>query len=1401
MRKHIDDFTAKVLKKALVGCFALLSVSSALADGSKDLYPAGGSGHRAYLLGKGYTAPEAIPFPNAGAHYVYAKEGETITMASSAQGTTKWGDSNGGITLFNPNGSKVIDDNKREGQIPNRTAELAGPKKIKEDSKGGYIPIYYKVPKGGEGIYRVEFTSRGTSGQGGLSSVSDNWTQGSDAVIVAWDVSVLNSNSSDFIPGRVYTTNLNFSNGNTDGSYSEVKFNGIFYVRTNDGFTYRVTHNGTSGIVWAFFVNNLGFTDGYGNSYYKSLNFEASQVTNRIQNPNAIDENGSITHKMFYTFPAKDMPKAATVSIGDGSTSSRGYTTWLNPSVIEPNVDKVTIVGAEGTKGMFGHKGGYVEFDASVEGQQYTINIEANNRIFKTLVGNTVLGKNRVLWDGKDDSGNRIQGKAVPVDVKVQLQGAEVHFPFFDIEYNIGGIAIELLDYNDLTKPISNIVYWDDSEITQAWVDRVYYTSGRYKDTYYDKSHGAIVNPINNSHLLPGNKGQNSTLNGHKWGAGGYYGAGTFGDKKSMDTWTFRVGNQAEEKTTLDVKVADLYTTVSSSINGKPNPTIGNFGDSVVYTVTAGNKGPSDIIADSKKGIKGAPFTFQVPGGVEITNVKIISQKGVTENVRLTYDKATRMYHAELSMHDKGTITYQFEGKLVGGIGNQVAEATIMRPADVTDPDATNGDPKLAPTNPHFECYNNDTSSLGTSSGSIGCNNITETSFMLLGPCVDAVLYYEDFDRGYWNINSGRTDWTNRASISLNADGSIQKNQQGNTIRNGAVGGATSTYSFAPGINDKRYPGYKVQNDIARIPDGHYAVLPPGYVRMGLDDRDPWKTQTWYPNHPEDFYDWTPAWDQPGAIRDMSGAVNGAAFLIRGAASATQSIKPFYEFEVKEPLKANTTYTLDLYSYVTYHDKDYMLIDVIDTEGGQILATVPLKFAGTELPEGAAETGFSLGWIPLTASFRVDDTSCKIDGKKVKVAIRGSQDRALVSGKGFGHTILDNIAFTRRSSEGCTIKATPITCADLCYTDVVGKGFGWDYKEGVYTNGSLLAQKFTQPGTNGGFVVDVYQLDNSFNMVINGVPLYKDELEFESKHPDRNVRFKSDKSTWGERGNGTFRNVNNSNVWDVNNNAKISLVDRLVNPTPVIRVIIDKWGNVKLFGKRTTNSLLEELEVFDKVTKAAVMFEKIHWISDEQKEGANKIDVTQLVKGATKMIGFGYGQKQKDCETCMLEKDGVFNDNNKDKYADIGETITYTFKVKNAGDMDIYDVAIIDPLFGFNISIDEKTKKPVPNFVSLAGDKNNDGILNRNEVWTFEVDYKITKNDIFANKGVYNRAAVKGVGILNTTKMEFEVDSTDPTPYKKGDLGWDPERPYHTFVPLKGRSLLITNPNIYQKIK
>ncbi|MDM1093590.1 DUF7507 domain-containing protein [Myroides odoratimimus] len=1389
----------KITVKVVLTLSLVLGVSTTmLADGSRNLYPSGVKGHRAFLLGKGFTSQESIPFPNEGAHYVYAKVGETITMASSAQGNGRW-DAKGGITLYNPSGSIVVNNNQTQGQIPNRSAELAGPK-LSTSSQGGYTPIYYEVPKGGEGIYRVEFTSRNNIGHGPVKYANDNWKQSSDAAIAAWDVSVINGEK--FVDGRVFTTNLNFTNGNfnrneTDAGwdYQHVSFQGEFFVRTNDGFTYKVTHKGSSGIVWAFFVNNNGFFDYYTkNSLYKSMNSEASRVIYNIHNPNTPDNDSNITHKIYYTLPAKDMPNKAKVAI---NSTSYGLTTWLNPTVIEPEVSNVKIVGAEGTVGIFGHKGGYIEFDAPVSGQQFTIDIINNGSVFKRLEGNTKEGHNKIYWDGVGANGQKLKG-VVPIDLNVQLQGAEVHFPFFDMEYNIGGIAIELLDYHNYNNVLSDLVFWDDSDIPNV-------------------TNGSNVNPKVNTHFTPGNRGISSNTNGHKWGANGTGAKETFGDKKSMDTWTFRVGNKKEIKTEVVIKEADLYTNITYKVSGTGK---GHKGDTVDYIVTAGNKGPSDIIADASKGIHGAPFTFTVPPGVDVINPKGVkatfkcANGNAKESVALAYDPLTRTFRSELQIPNGCTVEYKITGVLNGMTGSMIAESTIMRPADVSDPDATNGDPNVKPTNPHYECYNNDSGNLPGGSGSIGCNNINEVVFMALGECVDKILYFEDFDRGYWNVNSGRTDWSQRASISIGANGEILRNQDGSIQRQGPRGGATVSYLFAPGVNDSRYAGanrnpHSETISVARIKNGYYSVNPPGYVQMGIPTTDSWHEGIWVENAPSNDptiansnFDWTPAWDNAKAIRDMSGAVNGSAFLVRGAASAAQSIKPFYEFELAEKIEKDRVYTLDIYSYVTYHDKDYMIMDVLDKETGHIYASVPLKYGGVGLPEGAKPEGFSLGWVPLTASFTFADAECvDVLGKDVKIAIRGSQDRALETGKGFGHTLIDNITFSKRIQDpSCGIHVSNITCADECYQDIVGKGFGWFH--GAGEGGSNVVEKFQQPATDGGFVVDIYRLDNSFNMVINGVPLYKEELEFETGHANRNVRFKSDGKRFGERGTDAVWDVNKNPNGNESENKHIDLNDRFNNPSPVIRVNIDKWGNVTLWGKRTTDDSLEELEVYDRNNgNVAVPLQVIHWISEGTGANINKVDVTQNVIGQTMMYGFGYGQQQKECETCTIEKEGVFTDESKDGYAQVGETILYTFDVKNAGDMDIEDIEIIDPLFGFTIKLDEHTHQPLQEGVTFSGDNNNNGILNRNETWTFTVSYTVTETDIFQTKGVYNRATVKGVGKLPKSERKIEELSTDPTPYQKGDEGWDADKEFHTYVPLKGNGLLITNPMIYQKVR
>lgn len=735
----------KYILSIIVFTAALFAGLPVFAEGSKDWYPSGGSGHRAHLLGAGYSSAEAIPFPNKGAHYVYAKAGERIALASSAQGTANSNQNNAYIRMYAPNGDRVVEV-RNQGQISNRTAELAGPQLPNQTGGNRYTPIYYTVPAGGEGVYRVEFTSRSNSGQGYGLAISTSWTQTttfnnnnihSNAAIVAWDISVVNTAGTGFIPGRVYATNLNLSTGGlpsdmTGNNYHNVKWYGKVYVRTNDGYTYRVQHKGSNGIVFAFFSNNLGFyeTDDEGAliSTYKSVDAQPGELAGlgkNIHNPNTADGVGHYTHKMFYNIPASDLAQTASVSVGvsgitTGAEKPTTVTTNLNIEPIVPKLTNVKFRGADGTDAQLSRKGGWIEFEANIDGNYRILissTLESANFTPKVITGHAVAGSNRLFWDAKDGSGNNNYQGGVPLIIDMALQGAEVHFPFFDVEYNIDGIEIALLDHANLSgTPLSYQVFWDDSGIT-------------------DPSTGSKVNPIVNKHTEyiastnSFNEGKNSSSNGHNYGADSNgNGSGTWGDKKSLDTWSFILDEYDEVDTQTAIRVADLYVS-----KVEPNKTTLRIGDDVTYEVIVGNKNGSCPVV-------GAPFTFILPPGFTLDNTDIIletsSDCGSETSREIVYDSESDRYILKstlnLSGHCDGTvdnsceITYKITSKVGTGASSADTKATavIMRPNDVTDIDATNtSDPKnpaqpedeevdldayyYPPTDPFFEIEHN----------------------------------------------------------------------------------------------------------------------------------------------------------------------------------------------------------------------------------------------------------------------------------------------------------------------------------------------------------------------------------------------------------------------------------------------------------------------------------------------------------------------------------------------------------------------------------------------------------------------------------------------------------------------------------------------------------------------
>src|SRR5690606_1549668 len=120
----------------------------------------------------------------------------------------------------------------------------------------------------------------------------------------------------------------------------------------------------------------------------------------------------------------------------------------------------------------------------------------------------------------------------------------------------------------------------------------------------------------------------------------------------------------------------DLYTDIAYKVNGVSNATSASVGQSVEYIVTAGNMpGYSDVLADPTTGIKGAPFTFTVPVGVDIANPNAITfttnctNGTVNESMAMTYNPSTRVFSSELNLPSGCSITYTFTGTINGSLG------------------------------------------------------------------------------------------------------------------------------------------------------------------------------------------------------------------------------------------------------------------------------------------------------------------------------------------------------------------------------------------------------------------------------------------------------------------------------------------------------------------------------------------------------------------------------------------------------------------------------------------------------------------------------------------------------------------------------------------------------------
>ncbi|HIC8807147.1 TPA: hypothetical protein ACW71U_001090 [Elizabethkingia anophelis] len=168
-----------------------------------------------------------------------------------------------------------------------------------------------------------------------------------------------------------------------------------------------------------------------------------------------------------------------------------------------------------------------------------------------------------------------------------------------------------------------------------------------------------------------------------------------------------------------------------------------------------------------------------------------------------------------------------------------------------------------------------------------------------------------------------------------------------------------------------------------------------------------------------------------------------------------------------------------------------------------------------------------------------------------------------------------------------------------CRQDILPEKF--DVANGV-------SKTFTMPATDFGFTFDIYKLDNSFNLTINGTKMSTAEINFEDGYgvngrSTSSIRFQN-KTKYGSNGIPTIYSMEG------------------VAGKPLIRVVISKDGQVSLFGSKSSGGPLEPMELYNGST-----FNKIKWNTT----GSNTVTATQMVFGTTYMSGFGTGKQIVTC--------------------------------------------------------------------------------------------------------------------------------------------------------------------------
>ena len=251
-------------------------------------------------------------------HFVFARPGEMLNLASSAQGVGQ-----GHIAFRSPRG--IAGRCGGVGRIADRQAEIG--------SLAAEAVCAVSVADGEEGIWAVEFILPNPTAQPDLSvftpvNAGEDWPpqQAGDAWVWAWDVTVsdgpLQPNRQNLKRGRTFVRALPTVIAPRDrpatggGARKTHPWFSAFVVQSADGFQYVFDTNSVRADTLTLMASSRGLVRADDRSVYAALPLDALGESAFFRSPfeaagGQLRPRGGAAMKLFYARPDADLPETA----------------------------------------------------------------------------------------------------------------------------------------------------------------------------------------------------------------------------------------------------------------------------------------------------------------------------------------------------------------------------------------------------------------------------------------------------------------------------------------------------------------------------------------------------------------------------------------------------------------------------------------------------------------------------------------------------------------------------------------------------------------------------------------------------------------------------------------------------------------------------------------------------------------------------------------------------------------------------------------------------------------------------------------------------------------------------------------------------------------------------------